>query len=387
MQLVHWGPILALSVIFLISAASLRNTLMWWPPSYIGGLINLFIFLSWIVLTLYNYLLAAFKGPGFVPFGWEPAEEEDKQFLQYCSLCEGYKSPRSHHCRKCDRCVIKMDHHCPWINTCCGHFNHGNFTLFLFWAPIGCVHALIILIPSTYRAINGQYYYYYTKDPVVYLGLFGFIGSMFAIGLAVGVFLAVGMLFVIQLRSILKNETGIESWIIEKALDRDRDEDEDEDFIYPYNMGWKANFTEVFTWKGYPKSDGVVWNVRDECNQFTLTIEQIKQKAQKRDRTFEYTIVEDYSGSWFPISKGITVCTRIPFTDEPRVPVQKDDKVLVTRWKKHWLYGTRVRKDDENKSGSMKKRYRGWFPRRCAVEIISDDQKHEEDVNENKKDK
>ena len=62
-----------------------------------------------------------------------------------------------------------------------------------------------------------QYYYYYTKDPVVYLGLFGFIGSMFAIGLAVGVFLAVGMLFVIQLRSILKNETGIESWIIEKV--------------------------------------------------------------------------------------------------------------------------------------------------------------------------
>jgi palmitoyltransferase len=62
-----------------------------------------------------------------------------------------------------------------------------------------------------------QYYYYYTKDPVVYLGLFGFIGSMFAIGLAVGVFLAVGMLFVIQIRSILKNETGIESWIIEKV--------------------------------------------------------------------------------------------------------------------------------------------------------------------------
>ena len=30
-------------------------------------------------------------------------DEEDKQFLQYCSLCEGYKSPRSHHCRKCDR--------------------------------------------------------------------------------------------------------------------------------------------------------------------------------------------------------------------------------------------------------------------------------------------
>ena len=57
-----------------------------------------------------------------------------------------------------------------------------------------------------------------------------------------------------------------------QALDRDRDEDEDEDFTYPYNMGWKANFAEVFTWTGYPKSDGVVWNVREGCNQFTLTV-------------------------------------------------------------------------------------------------------------------
>lgn len=42
--------------------------------------------------------------------------------------------------------------------------------------------------------------------------------------------------------------------------------------MYPYNLGWKANLAEVFTWTGYPKSDGVVWNVRDECNQFTLTV-------------------------------------------------------------------------------------------------------------------
>ena len=47
-----------------------------------------------------------------------------------------------------------MDHHCPWINTCCGHFNHGNFTYFLFFAPCGCIHALFILIPSIYKALN-----------------------------------------------------------------------------------------------------------------------------------------------------------------------------------------------------------------------------------------
>jgi hypothetical protein len=37
-------------------------------------------------------------------------------------------------------------------------------------------------------------------------------------------------------------------------------------------MGWKANLAEVFTFTGYPKSNGVVWNVREDCNQFTLTV-------------------------------------------------------------------------------------------------------------------
>jgi hypothetical protein len=45
-----------------------------------------------------------------------------------CFSCEGFKAPRAHHCRKCERCVLKMDHHCPWINNCVGHFNHGHFT-------------------------------------------------------------------------------------------------------------------------------------------------------------------------------------------------------------------------------------------------------------------
>lgn len=52
------------------------------------------------------------------------------------------------------RCVMKMDHHCPWINTCCGHFNHANFVWFLLIAPLGCVHAGVVLIISTYKALN-----------------------------------------------------------------------------------------------------------------------------------------------------------------------------------------------------------------------------------------
>lgn len=61
-----------------------------------------------------------------------------------------------HHFFDCllHRCVMKMDHHCPWINTCCGHLNHSSFTYFLFFAPIGCMHACWILVMSLYYGFN-----------------------------------------------------------------------------------------------------------------------------------------------------------------------------------------------------------------------------------------
>lgn len=41
-----------------------------------------------------------------------------------CRRCQSYKPPRAHHCSICKRCIIKMDHHCPWINNCVGIGNH-----------------------------------------------------------------------------------------------------------------------------------------------------------------------------------------------------------------------------------------------------------------------
>jgi hypothetical protein len=31
---------------------------------------------------------------------------------RYCNRCKLFKSPRSFHCRECQRCVLKRDHHC-----------------------------------------------------------------------------------------------------------------------------------------------------------------------------------------------------------------------------------------------------------------------------------
>jgi len=53
-----------------------------------------------------------------------------------CKWCGKYKPDRCHHCRVCRVCVLKMDHHCPWIYNCVGFCNHKYFFLLLFYSCI-----------------------------------------------------------------------------------------------------------------------------------------------------------------------------------------------------------------------------------------------------------
>lgn len=157
------------------------------------------------------------------------------------------------------RCVMKMDHHCPWINNCCGHLNHAYFTSFLLLAPLGCSHAAIIFIMTMYTqlyervsvltrlrsAFDGllsprllstdvSFIWTFHSDVTTHVGLFffsffpslqisfgwstvkidmsavrqfqplmpfsvpAFAATLFALGLALGTTIAVGMLFFIQ---------------------------------------------------------------------------------------------------------------------------------------------------------------------------------------------
>lgn len=39
-------------------------------------------------------------------------EYEDRLMFEYLGdICEGFKAPRAHHCKKCGRCMLKLDHH------------------------------------------------------------------------------------------------------------------------------------------------------------------------------------------------------------------------------------------------------------------------------------
>lgn len=107
--------------------------------------------------------------------------------------------------------------------------------------------------------------------------------TVFNVGLSIGVVIAVGMLLYFQLKSIIKNRTGIEDWILDKAVYRRKmiakaaeeacgGDYQIEPFVYPYDLGKAKNILQVLNLTCLPVGDGTTWPVIDRCDQYTLTV-------------------------------------------------------------------------------------------------------------------
>lgn len=69
---------------------------------------------------------------------------------RFCVTCCIQKPLRSKHCKTCDRCVSKFDHHCPWINNCVGFHNHRAFMTYLY----SCIGFSFTFLPLAWSLIN-----------------------------------------------------------------------------------------------------------------------------------------------------------------------------------------------------------------------------------------
>ncbi|PHH89719.1 hypothetical protein CDD83_5416 [Cordyceps sp. RAO-2017] len=112
-------------------------------------------------LTTFFYVASMRYDPGFVPKLNGIAEQRaviDELLKEwkydeanFCVTCMIRTPLRSKHCRRCQRCVAKHDHHCPWVYNCVGINNHRHFFMYLICLTFGIL------------AYDWLLYYYYGK--------------------------------------------------------------------------------------------------------------------------------------------------------------------------------------------------------------------------------
>lgn len=111
-------------------------------------------------LAMVSHLRAMLSDPGAVPKNAEPLVGDTQRLKEamsqnashrkrakgWCHRCNAYKPPRAHHCNVTGRCIVKLDHYCPWTNNAIGVRNHKFFLLFILYTFLMCVYALAVVV-------------------------------------------------------------------------------------------------------------------------------------------------------------------------------------------------------------------------------------------------
>ncbi|CAB3225255.1 unnamed protein product [Arctia plantaginis] len=104
---------------------------------------------NWILLNIvFHYYMGIVTSPGHPPQGIMLSEA-----ASICKKCISPKPPRTHHCSVCDKCVLAMDHHCPWLNNCVGYYNARHFYLYMVYMVTGVTFLIIAGIDLGYQVL------------------------------------------------------------------------------------------------------------------------------------------------------------------------------------------------------------------------------------------
>lgn len=177
------GPLFTISLLCFIffTYIAAKKTIVYYYRRRFGRKVAFCITLINSIQLLYitfNYLLAAIIKPGsvkdilkssyyksndpyktskisFPAFDIPLNSREERTFCwKKCKDCKVIKPLRTHHCTICGACVMKMDHHCPWINNCVGQNNQRYFLLFLVFLLSYSSFNAGLSIPMI---VNGEY--------------------------------------------------------------------------------------------------------------------------------------------------------------------------------------------------------------------------------------
>lgn len=83
-----------------------------------------------------------------VPSEQPEAELKETNRRNWCTACRVVRPPRAGHCRICGVCVLRLDHHCVWINSCVGQANHRSFLLTLVFFLLTSLYGIGLVLQS-----------------------------------------------------------------------------------------------------------------------------------------------------------------------------------------------------------------------------------------------
>ncbi|KAF2395734.1 palmitoyltransferase akr1, partial [Trichodelitschia bisporula] len=156
MKTLHKTPLLAgvfAGTLFWVGVRWITHVL---PATYYTNPFLNLLFGAFFGLCTYFYFRTMTEDPGFVPKPGSRSEQKviieellDKRLFDethFCVTCMIRRPLRSKHCKKCQRCVAKQDHHCPWVDNCIGVNNHRRFVLYVLTMATGVVFWLLLTL-------------------------------------------------------------------------------------------------------------------------------------------------------------------------------------------------------------------------------------------------
>lgn len=190
----------------------------------------------WILFNLfYNHTMAIFTSPGDgqlvaldVPTDIEQRIAQDPSSGLFCERCVRPKIDRAHHCAICRTCVLKMDHHCPWVANCVGFHNYRYFFLFLLYLWLGCLFIMLTVLPLYRVEVEKELWWEHSAMCLI-AGIIS-LGAMASVSCMAG----------FHLYLIVTNQTTIE------MMDNGKRRRQDPSYENPYDLGVRRNFQSVF---------------------------------------------------------------------------------------------------------------------------------------------
>ncbi|KAK4533428.1 hypothetical protein CCYA_CCYA17G4310 [Cyanidiococcus yangmingshanensis] len=174
---------------------------------------------------------------------------------RFCSKCLTYKPDRTHHCSALGRCVLKMDHYCPWTNNTIGFYNHKFFVQFLYYAFLASLITAMISLPAILHRLVEETTNEQTREfVIVILGLLGWI---------ICLVFSFTLLFFAGFHTylVLRNKTTIETYEVTDPAAAV--------ILEAFDLGASANWKSVFgenlwgwllpIWYGHRRGNGVHW--------------------------------------------------------------------------------------------------------------------------------